>query len=195
MKPVSISVTSNPDLDFILSQQKELQAELALTEAIAEEEKAESFGLFGLNWWQLLLVVARLILVFKVIFNVFSKLKFKRKHLQQLALESEGHYFKLLIEAIHAGQSDLVIKQLFFWYDRFRKNKYNPAMSDLISKTNATDLLDNLNLLEEEDNRKDNANYTIIDKNKLSESIKLIRRKVFNVNASETKGSWMHINP
>jgi hypothetical protein len=195
MKPVSISVTSNPDLDFILSQQKELQAELALTEAIAEEEKAESFGLFGLNWWQLLLVVARLILVFKVIFNVFSKLKFKRKHLQQLALESEGHYFKLLIEAIHAGQSDLVIKQLFFWYDRFRKNKYNPAMSDLISKTNATDLLDNLNQLEEEDNRKDNANYTIIDKNKLSESIKLIRRKVFNVNASETKGSWMHINP
>lgn len=195
MKPVSISVTSNPDLDFILSQQKELQAELALTEAIAEEEKAESFGLFGLNWWQLLLVVARLILVFKVIFNVFSKLKFKRKHLQQLALESEGHYFKLLIEAIHAGQSDLVIKQLFFWYDRFRKNKYNPAMSDLISKTNATDLLDNLNLLKEEDNRKDNANYTIIDKNKLSESIKLIRRKVFNVNASETKGSWMHINP
>ena len=178
-----------------MSRQKELQAELALNDAMAEEEEAVPFVLFGLNWWQLLLVVASLILIVKVIFNVLSKLKFKRKQREQLELASEGHYFKLLIEAIHAGQSDLVIKHLFFWYDRFRKNKYNPAMSDLISKTNATDLLDTLKLLEEEVYRKDNANYTIIDKNKLSESIKLIRRKVFNVNASETKGSWMHINP
>ena len=162
---------------------------------MTEEKVAEPFEFFGLNWWQLLLVVASLILVIKVIFNVLSKLKFKRKQRQQLELESEGHYFKLLIEAIHAGQSDLVIKHLFFWYDRFRENRYNRAISDLISKTNAMDLVDKLKLLEEEVYRKDNSNYTLIDKNKLSESIKLIRRKVFNVNESETKDSWIHINP
>jgi len=195
IKPLSISVAPNPDLDFILSRQKELQAELALNEAIAEEEDPEPFVLFGLNWWQLLLVLASLILVIKVIFNVFSKLKFKRKQREQLELESEGHYFKLLIEAIHAGQSDVVIKQLFFWYDRFRENRYNPALSDLISRTNATDFVDHLKLLEEEVYKKDNANYTLIDKNKLSESIKLIRQKVFNVHELETKDGWMHINP
>ncbi len=56
-------------------------------------------------------------------------------------------------------------------------------------------MLDHLKLLEEEVYKKDNANYTLIDKNKLSESIKLIRQKVFKGHELETQDGWMHINP
>ena len=114
--------------------QDSLRALLAAEEP--SEEATPPFEFMGLNWWQLLIVIlsglALIYLIFKGIRRISASLK-KRKAVEA---ESEKHYFELLHKASKTGNQTAFMKQLLFWYDHFREDKYQPELEDFLIKSN-----------------------------------------------------------
>ncbi|WP_243878627.1 hypothetical protein [Winogradskyella pelagia] len=195
IKEQPLTVAPNPDLEFILTRQKELQAELTATDDTTESETQTPFSLFGLNWWQLVLVMASIILLMKLLINLISKLKFNLAKKKKRALESEAHFFKKLIDSIENGTTKEMITALFHWYDRFRGSRFNPYLSDILKKSNATELTNRLKELSEAYYKNEDLTAVPQDSKKFQESIKHLRQKIKNLKDIESKQEWMQINP
>ena len=139
--PIQIQVASNPDLEFILSQQKALQEALA-NELPEEPTEDEPFEFLGLNWWQLILVIIAVLAVVRLLVGWLRRLKDRMRISKEEHLDSEAHYFELLKRALERGDHDEMIRQLFFWYDRFRADNYDATLMDFVSKIGDDKLLE-----------------------------------------------------
>ncbi len=126
---ISLNIAPNPDLEFILSRQKALQEELA-KELPEEIEEEEPFEFLGLNWWQLILVLLSALAVIVQLKRWVSRWQVQRQKRKESKLASEEHYFEELKQVAKSGDSTLLVRQLFFWYDRFRKSKYGPQIRE-----------------------------------------------------------------
>ncbi len=143
LEPITIEVATNPDLEFILSQQKALQAELAKEETL-ETAVEEPFEFLGLNWWQLLLIVLAIMALLVQTYRIARKFQRSVKKRKEAKLKSEEHYFKLLKRSLDQGERSSIIRQLFLWYDRFRGTEYQPDFNDLISRSKDEGLINNV---------------------------------------------------
>lgn len=191
---IDLAIASNPDLEFILSRQKALQEELA-KEAPEEVEEEKTFEFMGLNWWQLLLVVLALIALIRQLIQWYKKIQLKQKDRKEKELASEGHYFELLKEASREGDSKTVVRQLFFWYDRFREGKFDPRIRDFAEQSGSEQLLGQL-----EENavalyEKDELDKKYPAGEKLLENLEAARKKSQEKKQVEEEDAWLHLNP
>lgn len=115
----SISVAPNPDLAFILSQQELLQQELA-KEQEAITEVTEAWSYLGLNAWQWSLIVAALTALLYLMLLWIRKLRIRIENKKKIYLDSEDHHFKLLEKTAKSAETRTFIRQLGFWFDRYR---------------------------------------------------------------------------
>ena len=191
---VDIRIASNPDLEFILSRQKALQEELA-KEAPEETEEEKPFEFMGLNWWQLLLVLLALIALIVQLRRLFKQIQIRKKERQEEKLASEGHYFELLKEASKEGDSKSVVRQLFFWYDRFRDGKYDPWIRDFAERSESEKLLGQLEDSAVELYEKDQLDKKYSDGDQLIANIENARKKSAEKKQLQDEDAWLHLNP
>lgn len=132
-----IEILENPNLDFLLTMQDSLRGILEE----GQSAEAEPFEFMGLKWWQLLIaVISGIVVVYLVIrfvIYVFAALEIRRKS----KVDSEQHYFELLQKAAMKEDPVAFMRQLNFWYDRFRQGKYRSAFKDFIIQTEEEDLV------------------------------------------------------
>ena len=128
----SISVAANPDLELILTRQKELQAELAATEEVTSTQTKEPFNLYGLNWWQLILVLASIVLIVKFLIRLVVGIKFNLEQKKNRELEKVNK-----IEREPAPLSKLSIGLECGGSDGFSGITANPLIGVVSDKINA----------------------------------------------------------
>ena len=144
LNSVALTVADNPDLSFILSRQKELQQELAESQEEVEENKL-SFELFGLNWWQLLLILLFFLAVLRFLTRWVKKFNLNRRDIKHKHLESESYYFQILKNSLRNGSNQEIIKNIYAWFDRYRGQELGPQVSELLERLNDPDLSELLN--------------------------------------------------
>ena len=138
---LELSIAANPDLSFILSRQKELQKEL--TESNIQPEEAKNpFELWGLNWWQLLLVLLLVLVSLRMLINWIKTINLNRRAKKNKHLESEDYYFQLLKGSVQNGSNEEIIRNFYSWYDRYRHQKFGPQLSELVLELNNPTLKD-----------------------------------------------------
>lgn len=132
IESVPLSIAENPDLEFILTRQKELQAELEATKE-EEPEAKEPFSFMGLNWWQLLLVIVALVVVIRFLAKHITFFIARQKEKRQLELDSEEHYYKAFKHTVQQGHGKPkeVLQAFYSWYDRYRVNTLGPEGKEL----------------------------------------------------------------
>jgi len=188
----SITIAANPDLEFILTRQKELQSELEATRE-EEEPPSEPFSFMGLNWWQLALVVIVLVVLTRFIIKLVQSLisKTERRKLQKL--NSEAHYFELLKQAIHNKDEKHIVRALYAWYDRYRAENSSAQFAQFIANDNEGQLQDEAQQLEQyyfSENKNNQApNY-----DHLLRQIKKLRSKI-DPSKSENTIAYNSLNP
>ena len=191
---INISIAENPDLEFILSRQKALQEELA-KEVPEEVEEAKPFEFLGLNWWQLLLVLLALIALISQLIRWVKRIQLRKKERKEKQLASEGHYFELLKEASRDGDSKTVVRQLFFWYDRFREGKYDPRIRDFAEKSESGNLLDQLEKNATELYEQDQLDKKYSSGEQLMLNLEDARKKSKVKKEAKEADAWMDLNP
>lgn len=191
---VEFNVAPNPDLEFILSRQKELQEELANeeTEEIVEEEP---FEFLGLNWWQLLLVILALSAIVTQLVGLIKKLQLKMKEKKEIELASEEHYFQVLEEACKGGDSKTIIRQLFFWYDRFRGTEYRPEIEDFVDRTHNEALADQLGNTAVSVYKEEKWSTKIVGNEELIKNLSEARKNNENNKKKKEEDKWFDLNP
>lgn len=189
-----IEVTPNPDLAFILTRQKELQAELAKDETPAVTDE-KPFEFLGLNWWQLVLSILAISSILKFVFNKIRAIQIQNQKRKKDKLESEEHYFQLVGEACKKGETRLVVRQLMFWYDRFRSDKYKPELNDFISKSNDKVLSENIEVIAKDAYEEDKIDGTITETDLLYKKLSDARKKRQSESERMAKESWLDLNP
>lgn len=194
LQSISIEVAPNPDIEFILSRQKALQEELA-KEAPAVVEEETPFEFLGLNWWQLILVVLAVIAVVLQLIRWAKKFSRNREKKLQAQLASEEHFFKLLIEALEKGESHAVIRQLYYWYDRFRVNKLGPEIGDFVDDSEDKSLLELLEKESESRYKEEQWDSQISGAGKLALNLKNARMKHLKQKEVLEEQNWLDINP
>ena len=140
-----LTIEENPNLEFLLSMQDSLQALLAAEEPA---EAAKPFEFLGLNWWQLLVVIFTGLIVLYLIFHGMRKLASQYEKRKKEEAESEAHYFELLRKAVQSNEGAEFMRQLMFWYDRFRDPKYDPDFNDFVGQSQNEKFSHALNALE-----------------------------------------------
>ena len=136
---IQIEVAANPDIEFILSRQQELQAELA--EALPTEEVAEEdFKFLGLNWWQTLLLFLGLAGLGTIGVKWWRRFRTRRQLEKQVFQDSEAHYFQLLTASIEKADSRETVRLLYHWYDRYRAENYGPELRSMTDAETAEEL-------------------------------------------------------
>ena len=134
IEAIKISVAENPNLEFLMSQQDSLRALLAAQEVVEEVE--EPFEFMGLNWWQLLIVILTGIgFIWLIIKGVVRLMNRREEKLARLAV-SEEKYFEDFHQMIKKGDRKGIMRSLMFWFDRFRKGKYDPVFENFIDEQN-----------------------------------------------------------
>ena len=191
---IPISVVENPNLEFILSQQKALQDQLAL-ENEAVEDISEPFELYGLNWWQLLLVVIVLISIVPILYRFIKQISIKRTERHKQNLESESHYFKLLLESVDQDSNKDIIKKLLFWYDRFRGHKYGVQMRTFAAEVNQPELSSNLRDLSQQTYKLDDIDNSPSSKDALKKSLIKARNSSKKLSELQQNMKWNKLNP
>ena len=190
IKPIAIEVADNPDLEFILSRQKALQEELAKEEEPEIIEK-KPFEFMGMNWWQLVLVILGIISVLNLLVRGIKKLKVHLEVKKKQQLTSEKRYFELFQEACKTKETKSIIRQLFFWYDRFRGKNYNPEFKDFVKKSENYNFFEQVNTFEKEVYKNDNLNTLVIFCKAITEARKHSKER----KKSAEKESWKDLNP
>lgn len=194
LEAISLSIAANPDLEFILSRQKALQEELA-KEAPEEVEEKEAFEFLGLNWWQLLLIILTLFAMLLQARRWLKQLQIRKQERQEKELASEGHYFELLKEVSREGDSKTVVRQLFFWYDRFREGKYDPRIRDFAEKSESGKLLGQLENSAVELYAKDQLDNKYPSGEELMTNLEAARKSSKAKKEVEEEDAWLNINP
>lgn len=192
--PIEIKVAPNPDLAFILTRQKELQAELA-KEEIPEILEEKPFEFLGLNWWQLILSILAALSILKFSYDKIRVIQFQNRQRNKEKLESEAHYFQLVKEASKKGDTRLFFRQLMFWYDRFRTEKYKPELSDFITKSKDVVLSDKLEDIMNYAYREDKMEGTLTEAETLFDELSKARNKSQSERERKTKEGWIDLNP
>lgn len=187
-------VAPNPDLEFILSRQKALQDELA-KEEIIEITKKEPFEFMGLNWWQLTIAVLTLISILRLVYFGFRKLQFQRSINRKQKLLSEEHFYLLFKEACKSENKRDTLRQLLFWYDRFRTNKYGPEFKDFVLKSGTKDLTEYLTSIEKEMFLDDQIDGAINSKEEFLKEITNARQRSNKEKKSKDSSIWLDLNP
>lgn len=188
---INISIAPNKDMAFILTRQKELQEALASEqEEVLPEE--EGFQLFGLNWWQLTLVGLSILALIKLLFEGIKRLKLINDIKREKKRNSEEHYLDLLRNSFQKGEKHEVIKNLFFWYDRFRENRLGPEFGDFVKASQNQKFEEEIEDLSEE-------TYKGSDEGKLPSdlyaSIKKGRESITKEASIRKQKEWYKINP
>ena len=191
---IEIEVATNPDLAFILTRQKELQAELA-KEEIPEILEEKPFEFFGLNWWQLLLSILATLSVFKLSYDKIRAIQFQNKKRNKEKLASEEHYFQLVGEACKKGETKSFLRQLMFWYDRFRTEKYKPEFSDFTMKSKDKVLSDKLDVINKYAYGEDKIDANLTEAELLFNELSNARNKSQSEGDKITKEGWIDLNP
>lgn len=194
LEAIEIEVTANPDLAFILTRQKELQAEL-VKEEIPEILEEKPFELFGLNWWQLLLSLLATFSVLKLSYDKIRAIQFQNQKREKEKLASEAHYFQLVGEACKKGETRLVLRQLMFWYDRFRTEKYKPEFSDFTMKSKDEVLSDKLDVINKYAYREDKIDDSLTEVETLFNELSNARNKSQSEGEKISKEGWIDLNP
>jgi cbb3-type cytochrome oxidase subunit 3 len=179
-----IEIAENPNLGFLLSMQDSLR--MLLEEGSTAE--TEPFGFMGLKWWELLIAVASGIVVIyltiRFVTYTLVALEIKRKS----KADSEQSSFELLQEAAFKEDPMAFMRQLIFWYDRFRKGTYLPLFRDLLTASEEEDLTTQYERLER-----------IIFSNDLEgqwsgkamyESLRRLRKKILAVRNRKDRTTW-----
>jgi hypothetical protein len=113
--PHRIRIAANPDLDFLLTMQDSLR--MMLEDAGSEE--GEAYSWLGLNWWQLGLALALLLVslfpVYRFAVFILLELGIRRER----RLMSEAKQFTLLGESTREKDPLSFYNQLMVWYQRF----------------------------------------------------------------------------
>ncbi|MGB5386074.1 MAG: hypothetical protein WBN20_04750, partial [Eudoraea sp.] len=194
LEAIEIEVTPNPDLAFILTRQKELQAELT-KEEIPEILEEKPFEFLGLNWWQLILSILAALSILKFSYDKIRAIQFNNRQRNKEKLVSETHYFQLVKEASKKGDTMSFFRQLMFWYDRFRTEKYKPELSDFITKSKDTVLSDKLDEITKYAYREDKTEGTLTDAESLFNELSKARNKSLSERERKTKEGWINLNP
>lgn len=192
--PISIQVAANPDLEFILSQQKALQEALA-NELPQEVEDDKPFEFLGLNWWQLILVITVVIAVIRLFISWIRRLQDRIRVKKEEEYASEAHYFKQLKQSLEQGDPEEMIRQLFFWYDRFREENYDATLLDFVSKIGDKQLLELMEEISISYYGADGEIKTEIHRTELIQRLSEARKKSTAVLRNEQIESWLEINP
>ena len=194
LEAIEIEVATNPDLAFILTRQKELQAELA-KEEIPEILEEKPFKFFGLNWWQLLLSILATLSVLKLSYDKIRAIQFQNKKRNKEKLASEEHYFQLVGEACKKGETKSFLRQLMFWYDRFRTEKYKPEFSDFAMKSKDEVLSEKLDVINKYAYREDKIDANLTEAEILFNELSNARNKSQSEGERMTKEGWIDLNP
>ena len=194
LEAIEIEVATNPDLAFILTRQKELQAELA-KEEIPEILEEKPFEFFGLNWWQLLLSILASLSVLKLSYDKIRAIQFQNKKRNKEKLASEEHYFQLVGEACKKGETKSFLRQLMFWYDRFRTEKYKPEFSDFAMKSKDEVLSEKLDVINKYAYREDKIDANLTEAEILFNELSNARNKSQSEGERMTKEGWIDLNP
>lgn len=192
---IKIEVASNEDLAFILTRQKELQEALA-KEQEQKVETPEEFRLFGLNWWQLILILLSVISLLKLFIEGINRIKILNRNRQEKKLLSEKYYLELLENACEKGDVNGVITQLFHWYDHYRENRFGPEFHSFIKESENETFEQEINHMAERVYSNDSADLSEVRLTPdFINSIKKTRQKNMNKEDIGTKGQWSNINP
>lgn len=194
LKTINLEIASNPDLEFILSRQKELQEELAKETEVVEETE-EPFEFMGLNWWQLLLVILAVIGLLTMLYRWIKKMEFKRQQAKKAKLQSEPYLFKELEEACKGNDLQASIRALAHWYDCYRHGKYSASLYEFAQDQQQEALLQKLLKLGEiayKENRLAQSGQQMQD---LVQALAQTRSSLSKVDQSVEHTSWMNINP
>jgi len=191
---ISLDIAPNPDLEFILSQQELLQQELAKENEV-DEQVAEAWSYLGLNAWQWTLIVAAGLALIYLLVRWLRRLQIKLDKRKKVYQDSEKYHFKLLEEAAKKGEARAFIRQLGFWFDRYRtaaKVEYLRALAQADPKDKLTEQLDSL---ADKSYREDRLDDQL---NNGSDMVEGIRRSKQN-HAKRKKESderyWKNLNP
>ena len=186
-----ITIARNPNLEFMLSMQDSLNALLA---AQAPAEEPEPFSFMGMNWWQLILVLVSILSFFYLIIKgIFRLIRFSERK-KKMAQESEEHYLKILHKSSRANDKATFMKDLMFWYDRFRGEIYKPQFQDFIKRSEDEGLREESYALEKSiysDNDEDKGGSTM---KSLYRSIRKARKKT-RQRKKKAKKTLQTLNP
>ena len=191
---ISIVVAPNPDIEFILSRQKALQEELAKEAPVVVAEEAP-FEFLGLNWWQLILVLLAIIAIVIQLIRWIKKLSRSREKKLQAQRASEEHYFQLLLGALEKGEPRQAIRQLYYWYDRFRGGKFRPALKHFAGRPENKSLLGQLEKESEFRYKEEQWETLISGADELATNLKSARKQQLNEKKLRDEQNWLEINP
>ncbi|WP_181040016.1 BatD family protein [Aureitalea marina] len=191
----TIDIADNPDLEFILSRQKELQEELDKETERLEEEDEEPFEFMGLNWWQLTLVILAASGILSLIYRWIKKIEFRRKEAQKAKLISEPYLFKELEKAISSNDPENSIQALARWYDAYRQGKYGASIYEFAQDKHQETLLNELVKFGEIAFKEDRLAQSTSQLKSLYTALSDTRTSLNKESHSKNEEAWMNINP
>ena len=191
---VQLNIAANPDLEFILSRQQALQEELAkeYPEEVAEEEP---FELFGLNWWQLLLVILSILAVLNWVRSLVSRWRIRIKKQKEKKMASEEHYFEQLKVIAREGDSQKLVRQLFFWYDRYRGDKYGPELREFSNEGDSETLTGQLKDAATDLYKEEKWQEAYSRGDELINNLSEVRKNAERREHTAKEENWMNLNP
>lgn len=191
---IPIEIAVNPDLEFILTRQKALQEELAKEEPEEVAEEEPPFEMFGLNWWQLLLVILAIISLISMLVRAIKKFKLKLEKKRKEKLLSEEHFFTLFEAACGKNDKKAVVSSFLNWYDRFREDRYGPEVEEFLIASQ-DDELDTIarqlssGLYGAEGEGAYSGNQALLKK--VSEA----RKRIIHQKQERIENAWLELNP
>lgn len=191
---ISLEIAPNPDLEFILSRQKELQEELAKETEVVEEAE-EPFEFMGLNWWQLLLVIVAGLGLLTILYRWIKQLEFKREQAKIAKLQSEPYLFKELEDACKGNDTQAAIRALARWYDSYRQGKYGASLYEFAQDKHQGAVLEELlklGVIAYKENRLADSSSQL---QALVKALAETRSTLGKVDQNSENTSWMNINP
>ena len=191
----TITIAPNPDLEFILSRQRELQEELAKETEIATEETEEPFEFMGLNWWQLCLVLLAAIGLISVLIRWIGKLRISQQQAKKARRSSEPYLFKQFESLSKADDARASIQALVKWYDSYRTGKYGPSLYEFALTTEQSELLEQLLKLGEKAYKDEQLEQSNEQIRSLCKALSASRNKLKQQREQVDKASWININP
>lgn len=190
----ALDIAPNPDLAFILSQQELLQAELA-KEQPQENVVEPSWSYLGLNAWQWSLLLLAGIGLLVILGRWFKRFQIRRARKQVEHLDSEAYHFQQLEHISKTGTNRELIRQLGFWFDRYRLSGGSRHLRTLAKSDPQDELNPELDKLSDLAYRQDQLDQSQEQGPSLVEGIKRARKQQNKKRDRAQQRYWDQLNP